>query len=58
MSKTILQGTVKRAKMEDRSTIKEWPEDSERQDKVERYYCNVIFGAPTTVKMRHVIYES
>ena len=29
-----------------------FPEGSGRQGKVERYYCNVIYGAPTTSEFK------
>ena len=62
VAKTVLQGTVKRARKRGRQekrwedNIKEWtgngvwrfPEGSGRQGRVERYCCNVICGAPTT----------
>ena len=62
IAKTVLQGTVKRARKRGRQekrwedNIKEWtgngvwrfPEGSGRQGRMERYCCNVICGAPTT----------
>ena len=67
MAKTILQGTVKGARRRGRrkkrwkDNIKEWtdgngvwrfPEGSGRQGRMERYCCNVIYGAPTTSKVK------
>ena len=65
MAKTILQGTVKGARRRGRQKkwedkIKEWtgngvwrfPEGSRRQVRMERYCCNVIYGAPTTSKVK------
>ena len=36
----------------DRNEVWTFPEGSRRQVKVERYCWNVIFGAPTTVKVK------
>ena len=66
MAKTILQGTVKgtrrrgRQKKRWEDNIKEWTgmgfgdslKDSRRQRRVERYCCNVIYGASTTSKVK------
>ena len=34
-----------------------FPEGGRRQRKVEKYCCNVICGAPTTVKVKGLTYE-
>ena len=62
MAKIFLQGTVKGARRRSRQkkrwkdNIKEWTEmgfgDSLRAVEVERYFCNVICGAPTTSKVK------
>ena len=62
MAKTILQGTVigarRRGKQKnrhqgmDRNRVWRFPEGSGRQRRVERYYCNVICGAPTTSNVK------
>ena len=65
MAKTILQGTVKGARTGrqkrrwedkhqrmDRNGVWRFPEGSEKQGKVARYCCNVICGAPTTIKVK------
>ena len=61
MAKTVLQGTVKGAKRRERQK-KRWedningvwrfPEGSGRQGRMERYCCNVIYGAPTTSEVK------
>ena len=61
-SKTILQGAVKGARRRGRQkkgwedNVKEWvssfPEGSGRRGRVERYYCNVICGAPMTSEVK------
>ena len=54
MAKTIVQGTVKgarrigRQKKMDGNGVWRFPEGSGRQGMMERYCCNVLWGAPTT----------
>ena len=64
MAKTILQGTGARRRGRQKKrwedNIKKWtgmgflrcPEGSGRQERMERYCCNVICGAPTTSKVK------
>ena len=66
MTKTILQKTLKGARWRgigiphqrmDRNGVWRFPEGSERQRKLERYCCNVIYGVQTSVKVKGLIWD-
>ena len=70
MAKTILQGTVKGARIKERKTEEETREDDIKKrtwmefgdslraaEDRERYCCKVIRGAPTTVKGKGLRWE-
>ena len=60
LAKTILQGTVKGTKEEvgrqhqgmDRPGVRQVPEGSEEQGKMEKTGCKIVCGAPTTLAVK------